>query len=243
MPPAYATETRGTTFCFPAEKVPGILDELAEVKAERRDIVDVGLQPKFLIKDGGAWPERFYLARKGQLVTDIPFSKETGATPTFISAVRATPDTDICVDDPTRADRPQDDEGLYFEMGLSPIFHNQSGTHSLAELKEGAKDGKKFYKKMIPGAFRMFMPDTDYFAIKYKDTTTTPAAFAQTASGEVQLEAEAHKDFWVVSLDDMKDIDATTMVVRGGLYELQPVPSPETMRRFGWGQKEDDNAK
>ena len=39
---------RGETVCFPADKVIKILDELAEVKPKRRDIVDVGLQPRFM---------------------------------------------------------------------------------------------------------------------------------------------------------------------------------------------------
>lgn len=232
---------RGEEFCFPAKDVPKIEAELAKVDADRRDVVDVKLDPKFLIKDGGDWPEAFYLKREGTRFLEMPLDMSDEArVPDFLPAVRANPDADICVLDPTRAARPEGDEGLYFEMGLSPMFHNRSGVHDLAELREGAKDGKKFYKKMIPSAFRMFMPDTDHLAVKYKNMDAAPQLFARTENGDIALLAESHKDMHVVSLKDLKQSDASALVVRGGAYDLQPVPSPKTMRRFGWGQDDDE---
>ncbi len=232
---ADAPDLRGETFCFPAKDVPKLVSELAEVKPERRNIVDVRLQPRFIIKDEGVWPDRFYLSKNGELVTELPFSRETGAVPNFIPAATARPDTDICVDDPTRADRPKDDEGLYFEMGLSPLFKSTPGDHSLAELQEAAKDGKKFYKKMLPGAIALFMPDTDYFGIRMIDRKSVPTATAVSEGGRKSLPLEAVKDMWVVSLDDIEDANAERLIISGGAYDLQPVPSPKTLRRFGLG--------
>ncbi len=226
---------RGETFCFPAKDVPKLVSELGEVKEKRRNIVDVRLDPKFIIKDGGVWPDRFYLAKDGELVTDLPFSRDTGAVPTFIEAASARSDTDICVDDPTRADRPDTDEGLYFEMGLSPLFKSTPGEHYIAELQEAAKDGKSFYKKMLPSVVSMFMPDTDYFAVKMKERAATPVVFAVSSAAETQLPLEQVKDMWVVSLDDIEEANAASITVKGGAYDLQPVPSPKTLRRFGLG--------
>ena len=237
---AASEAVRGETFCFPAKDVPKLVRELGEVKADRRDIVDVRLQPRFIIKDEGVWPDRFYLAKDGAVVTEMPFSRETGAVPNFIEAASARPDTDICVDDPTRAARPADDEGLYFEMGLSPLFKSTPGQHSFAELEEAAKDGKSFYKKMLPGALAVFMPDTDYFAIKMVDRKAGPMAKALSGEDEKSLELEAVNDMWVVSLDDIEDFEATHLVINGGEYDLQPVPSPKTMRRFGMADAVDD---
>jgi hypothetical protein len=230
---AAGEKLRGETFCFPAKDVPKLVSELGEVKAERRDIVDVRLKPRFIIKDDGIWPDRFYLSKDGELVTEMPFSRETGAVPSFIEAASARPDTDICVDDPTRADRPYDDEGLYFEMGLAPLFKSTPGKHSLAELEEAAKDGKKFYKKMLPSALAIFMPDTDYFGIRMRDREAVPTAAAFSGDIENILELEPVNDMWVVSLDDIEDLDASYLVIGGGEYDLQPVPSPKTMRKFG----------
>ena len=232
---AKAPELRGETFCFPVKDVPKLVSELAQVKAKRRNIVDVRLQPRFIIKDEGIWPERFYLAKDGDLVTELPFSRETGAVPNFIAAATARPDADICVDDPTRADRPEDDEGLYFEMGLSPLFKSTPGQHSFAELSEAAKDGKKFYKKMLPDALSIFMPDTDYFAIRMVDHKIIPTANVLTGDTKKPLNLEAVKDMWVMSLDDMEDAGGDTLIINGGAYDLQPVPSPKTLRKFGLG--------
>lgn len=237
---ADAPDLRGETFCFPAKDVPKLVDELAKVKAKRRNIVDVRLEPKFIIKDGGVWPDRFYLAKNDELVRELPFSRETGAVPDFIAAASARPDTDICVDDPTRAERPSRDEGLYFEMGLAPLFKSTPGEHNLAELEEAAKDGKSFYKKMLPDVVAMFMPDTDYFGIKMIDRAATPTTFARMGAVETELPMELVKDMWVVSLDDIKNAEADGIIIKGGAYDLQPVPSPKTLRKFGWGDAVDE---
>lgn len=232
---AAKSELRGEMFCFPAKDVPKLVRKLGEVKDEYRNIVDVRLMPRFIIKDGGVWPEKFYLAKAGQLVTELPFSRDNGAVPNFIEATKAQPDTDICIDDITRADRPVEDEGLYFEMGLSPLFKTSTGEHSIAELKEAAKDGKKFYKKMLPKVISAFMPDTDYFAIRMIDRKSMPTATAITSDRQTNLDLEAYKDMWVVSLDDIKGLGAEQLIISGGAYDLQPVPSPKTLRKFGLG--------
>ena len=234
------TKLRGEIFCFPAKDVPKIVDNLKEVSKARRDVVDVDIKPKFIIKDGGVWPERFFL-RTDTSEIDMLVEKPSGYTPTFIDKVYANKDSDICVADKTRAARPEYDEGLYFEMGLSPLFHNNTGRHDMAELEEGTKDGKRFYKKMIPAAVRLFMPDTDYLAIKYDDMRLTGAEiFALVKGQEVPVSAELYKEMHVISFEALEDMDATALIVRGGAYRLQPTVSVKTMKRFGWGQEEEE---
>lgn len=224
---------RGDTFCYPAKDVPKIVGELAQVKPERRNIVDVRLKPRFIIKDGGVWPEKFYLAKPdGEVIMDMPFSRETGAVPSFIDSATSYPKSNICIDDPTRAHLPEDDEGLYFEMGLAPLFKVTTGQHSLAELEEAAKDAKKFYKKMLPDVVSMFMPNTDYFAIKMIDRKAVPAAFASLGEDETEISLVPVDEMWVLSIDDVADIEGANLNVRGGPYDLQPVPSPKTLRKF-----------
>lgn len=235
-----ADKLRGEVFCFPAKDVPKIVDNLKEVDKDRRDVVDVNIAPKFIIKDGGDWPERFFL-RADSAEIDIPVEKPSGDTPSFIQQAYAYPESDVCVADKARALRSEYDEGLYFEMGLSPLFHNRSGRHPMKELQEGTKDGKKFYKKMIPAVARMFMPDTDYLAVKYDDMRIADAKiFAVTDAGDVPLTAELYKEMHVVSLDVLEDMKASALLIKGGAYQLQPTVSVATMKRFGWGQEEDE---
>ena len=200
----------------------------------------VNINPKFIIKDGGAWPERFFI-RTETAEIDMPVKKPSGVTPTFLKQAYAHKDGDVCVADKTRAMKPEYDEGLYFEMGLSPLYHNSTGRHDMAELKEGTKDGKKFYKKMIPSVARLFMPDSDYLAVKYNDMRTTGAQiFALVNKREVPLTAELYKEMHVVSYDDLEEMGAEALIIKGGAYRLQPTVSVKTMKRFGWGQEEDD---
>lgn len=235
-----ADKLRGDVFCFPAKDVPKIVENLREVKDSRRDVVDVNIRPKFIIKDGGAWPERFFLRTESQEI-DIPVEKPSGLTPSFIEQAFAYPESDVCVADKTRADRAEHDEGLYFEMGLSPLFHNRSGTYDMTELQEGTKDGEKFYKKMIPAAVRMFMPDTDYLAVKYNDLRRQGAQiFARVGETEVPLKAELYKEMHVVSFDVLKDMKASGLIIKGGDHTLQPTVSVKTMKRFGWGQENEE---
>jgi len=236
------SDLRGETFCFPAKKVPKLVKKLGKVDDSRRDVVDVALKPKFLIKDGGVWPERFFIRTKSEEI-DIPIEKPSGLTPTFLDVVATNSSGDICVTDKTRADRPESDEGLYFEMGLSPLFHNKSGQHALTELQEGAKDGKKFYKKMVPGAVSMVMPDTEYLSVRYDDFRLESQIYASIDGREVELSAEPFKDTHVISLEDLEDMGAQALIVKGGAYQLQPTVSVKLMKRFGWGEdaEEDDN--
>ena len=226
---------RGEVFCYPAKDVPKLVNKLSEIDASRRDVVDVALTPKFLIKDGGDWPERFFI-KTADAEIDVPIEKPSGETPTFLSVAMQNADGDICVADKARAQRPEDDEGLYFEMGLAPLFHNRSGVHDLAELKEGTKDGKKFYKKMIPSAVSMFMPDTKCLAVRYDDFRLTSQIFARVADQEIPVQTERLKDMHVVTLESLEDMGATALVIKGGAYQLQPTVNVKMMKRFGWGE-------
>ncbi len=227
---------RGEVFCFPAKDVPRIVTALETMKDSRTNIVDVDIAPRFIIKDGGVWPERFFLRYEGK-ETDIEVQKPSGSVPDFLPAVMADASADICVSDKTRALRPKDDEGLYFEMGLSPFFHNSSGRHNIAEIFEGAKDGKSFYKKMIPAVARPFMPATDHLAIKYHDTKQAPIIKAAVEGKLVALTPEAFKDFYVIPCKALEELGASALVIEGGAYRLQPIVSVKTMKRFGWGEE------
>jgi len=57
---------------------------------------------------------------------------------------------------------------------------------------------------------------------------------------DIPLKAEIFKEKHVVSFKDLKDMGASALIVKGGAYRLQPTVSAKTMKRFGWGQEEDE---
>ena len=99
-----ADKLRGDVFCFPAKDVPKLVNKLSEVKQEQRDIVDVKLNSKFLIKDGGDWPERFFLRTESSEI-DIPIEKPSGLTPTFLEQANAHPQSCLLYTSPSPRDQ------------------------------------------------------------------------------------------------------------------------------------------
>jgi len=226
---------RGETYCFPAKFVVKTIEELAELDADKKDVVDINMDPQFKIYDGGTLPNRYFIRSD---TAEVNFTMMTdGRVPDFVEKSKtADKDADVCITDPARAGLDSDDESLYFEMGLTPYFKNRSGFHPLAELKEGAKDGKSQYKKMIPSVARMFMPDTKHLHIRYDTQRETPLVFARVGDTEVPLEFEAYNEGFVVDSGDIEDLKAEGLVVRGGAYKLSPVSSVKTMKKFGVGK-------
>jgi hypothetical protein len=84
------------------------------------------------------------------------------------------------------------------------------------------------------------MPDTDYLAVNYDDLRVSGAEiFARVDDQDVPLEAELYKEKHVISFEDLKEMDASALIIKGGAYTLQPTVSVKTMKRFGWGQEEE----
>lgn len=226
---------RGDTYCFPAKFVVKTIEELAELEDDKKDIVDINMDPQFLIYDEGALPDRYFL-RSATGETDFTISPD-GRVPDFLSkSIKADKDDDVCITDPARAGLDADDESLYFEMGLTPYFKNRSGVHPLEELKEGAKDGKSQYKKMIPSVARLFMPDTDHLHVKFDDKNAQAQIFAKVGDKSIPLQSEAYNEGFVFDYDDLEDMGAEALIIKGGAYKLSPVPSVKTMKKFGIGK-------
>ena len=228
-------DVRGVTYCYPVKDAVKTIKQLAKVKDEHRDIVDVKLTPRFLIYDEGRLPDRFYIA-DGDDMTDLTITSG-GLVPDFTEKVTTSPkDARLCINDEARAGLPSEDESLYFEMGLTPYFNNTSGRHALEELSEGTQDGKIHYKRMIPAAIRVFMPDTNYFLVKYTAKDAKQKMFAETPDGLVPISGEYYNEGYVISLKQLDDAQASALVIQGGDYKLAPVPSIKTMKKFGVGR-------
>jgi len=255
--PSYANDferqdgVRGETYCFPAKHAVKTMAQLATINPEDKDVVEIVVSPRFLIYDGGNLPDRYYLKTPPNtkfVKTDaeliaaplgtVDFTiLPDGSVPDFVEKIElSSAKSDICIDDKARIGLSEDDESLYFEMGLTPYFKNKSGHHDIAELKRGIKDGKTQYKKMVPGALRAFMPDTDYLHIKYEDTSTPSLVTAYIGDTTFDIHTDFYNQGHVFSAKDLIAQKVDRIEIKGGGYKLSPVPSIKTMKRFGIGK-------
>lgn len=229
---------RKEVYCFPVQYARETIEKLSAAGADKTDVVAPPLSPRFRIFDGGDLPQRYFLKTAARSETEFTINAD-GAVPDFISHIEAAEKGgDICIQDAARIGRPGDDEGLYFEMGLTPEFKNTSGRYSLSELKEGTRDGKSLYKRMIPSVARLFMPNTDHLSLRYTQADTPFQVVAY--KGELalpQITAQLYNGAHVFDLDDLEDMDADRLEIIGGDYVLSPVPSIKTMKKFGIGEK------
>jgi len=233
---------RGDSYCFPAKYAAKTIRAISKVSPERKDVVAVNMKPQFLIYDNGSLPDKYYIVDQDQTI-DLTINSD-GQVPDFIEKVsQADAGAELCIDDPARAGLSNDDESLYFEMGLTPFYKNRSGRHDMAELAEGTKDGKSQYKKMIPAAARLFMPDTRCLHIKYDKQDTPPQILASVGGQLLPIETEYYNEGYVLHFDDLIKMDAEALIIQGGSYKLSPVPSVKTMKRFGIGLPRGAKAK
>ena len=223
---------RGALFCYPIKKIHKILDNLEALDAKYKNVIDINVNPKFIIKDGGSFPEQFFLRFDNKII-DVPVDKTNGATPTFLTKTYKYPKSEACILDPHRSKRPKYDEGLYFEMGLSPFFINNSGYHDIAELEKGARDGKRFYREMILSPFKVFMPNTDHFAIHNKNFLAGgPPIFAKTSSGLSKIKPTFYDGLFLVSLRELRTIKAEGLIINAESYDIKPIVSIKYLKRF-----------
>ena len=230
---------RGEVYCFPTKSAVETVSKLQGADEDKKDVVASPLMPRFRVFDGGDLPQEYFIRGDDEkLLTELTILPD-GSTPDFIPKIKsANLDSEICIKDENRIGRPGDDEGLYFEMGLTPEFKNISGRYTIGELAEGCKDGKSLYKKMVPAAVRILMPSADHLSLRYEAADTQFQAVAYK-DGEAlpAIETEVYNDAYIFELDDLEDMGADTLVISGGAYSLSPVPSVKTMKRYGIGEK------
>lgn len=225
--------------CFPAKKITKFVSKFENMDAEKRDIVDMRFEAKFEVKDGGVLPERIFMRDNG---TEIDFTlKADGAVPDFKKIGRASDGAELCSEDPSREGTSRG-EGLSFSIENDVYFLDNSGYHTLEAMKEGLKDGKSHYKKMVPAPMRMIIPKLSYVMIEYDAENTTPQYSAMR--GDAPIEGLTHETFCNTAMIKIKDLEALGgdgLKVMGGPYNLTPVPGPKTLAKFA-GCSDDEEA-
>lgn len=223
--------------CFYVGWVSSKLRKLATLKPEKTDTVGVSPSAQFILDDSNQhYPERVYIKDQGEQ-TEFSVSLD-GRLLGFEKISEASDDVEFCHYDPKRAGLPFDADGIKLNINTEIQFHNQSGAHSLDEIKDGLKDGRSHYKK-IAGALAIIVPKMSHIMIEYEDETL---ALDFTAFKDSTPLTETVPVIFcgspMIKVKDLEDIGADHIVISGGDYTLLPVPGLAAMKRF---QGCDDN--
>ena len=223
--------------CFDAGWVSKKLRKLATLNSDKTDTVGVSPSAQYIL-DGSTqhYPERVYIKDQGEQ-TEFPVSPD-GWLIGFEKISGASDEVEFCHYDPKRAGRPFNADGIKLNINTEIQFHNQSGAHSLDEIKDGLKDGRSHYKK-IAGALAIVVPKMNHIMIEYKDETLA-LDFTAMKNGTPLTETVPviFCESPMIKVKDLEDIGADRIIISGGDYTLLPVPGLAAMKRF---QGCDDN--
>ncbi|MGJ8563769.1 MAG: hypothetical protein ACSHXY_09465 [Alphaproteobacteria bacterium] len=232
------SDTREAPECLPAEDIIKLFSKFDGLKPERRDTLEAALAARF-IADTPPMPDRLYMKDGG---VETPFTIEAdGQISDFSKLKKGSKDTELCVDDPSRAGLKRKDDGLSFSIDFDIKFKKSGGSHSLAELEDGTDDGKSFYKKLFPGPAKLLVPKMTHVAVTYKDKGIQPNIHAMKADAALQgLIIEPFAGMHVIDIAAFKNMGADTLAISGGAYTLEPVPSIKKMKSLGFGEGDDN---
>ena len=221
---AYAQDDANPESCFPLERAADTV-KAASLKPKRRDTIDSFLQAQFAEVEKRSLPMQLYI-KHGDTREDFVVN-ESGAVEAFHTKVFAAPkEASIC-------GLAREDGKIGIGMSTSVRFKNSSGTHTMAEILDGVKDGKSHYKKSVGGAAAIFVPKMTHIAITYQVPDATPNVSAVINGETTPVALEAYGDMWVIDVDALEDSEAETISIAGGPYELYPVPSIKKMESLG----------
>lgn len=234
---AMAEETEDLTRCFPAKKLTKMTQKFDSIKPEKRDTLKADVQFMFLKDDDHVLPERFYAKHEDK---EWPFDVNADGEVQNLDLIKTVPkNSELCVQ--RRADVPEGKGGISVNMNI--VFKNQSGTHTIEELRDGVKDGRTFYKKMMPGPMALMVPKMSHILVESldKDSPRTLRFYKDGVPLDgVPLDVLGAQST-LMALSDLDALGVTRIEVSGGAYTLTPTPDRKTLEKFGMvGESEDD---
>jgi hypothetical protein len=242
--PAFAEEAEPTEtpifegeFCFPTADLKKELSKFEKLDTDKRDTVGAVFTVAFTLEDDVAPPESVEL-RDGEAVKPFPFSRygDQVMTANLTGDIVAASDTaELCAVDQEKAGRAFDDMGYEFDMGLNVRFLDTPGTHDLTQLKDGMKDGRSHWKKMV-GAMGFMVPKFDHIAVAGIDAENPPIVTALKDGVPVGTpEGEVFDGARMIDIDALEDLGADAVRIDADYYRLTPSPDAKTVKRFMGG--------
>ena len=229
--------------CLPAKKIIKMTRKFDKLKPEKRDTVTTVPEMKLTAKGAGKLPERVYF-RTG--AAEEAFNMDTDGWVTDFERIGTMDKNgELCMQGKHFANKKDEEAGINLSIDFDVLFKNTSGTHTMAELVDGAKDGKSHYKKMFPGPMALMVPKMTHLGVVYLVEDAALASLSPqisaTKNGEkiTGLLAENFGDMYVVGLEDLQNLGADGLKIEGEKYQLLPIPSIQKMKDLGFAEDDD----
>ena len=230
-------------YCFGFEGFAKQGAKFAKLKAERRDTVGPVLEFVFHLESGERPPERMELRNDGEVIASSGFTTApegdgglVARSMNFGEAGSSAPETSrMCVVDPAREGRVWGEHGYRHAFGYGVRWLATPGTHSVAELEDGLKDGRRHWKTMA-GAMGFMVPTFDHVAVASDERDNPPAVTALKDGAAIgAVEGEFYDGARMVPLEALEEMGADAIRVEAEYYRLTPSPDAKTVARFAGG--------
>ncbi|GLQ20955.1 hypothetical protein ACFFUB_07635 [Algimonas porphyrae] len=229
-----APKAMGPEYCFPAAGIQETLAKFDSLKDKKRDTVGPEIAISLEMEEGENPPERIEIRDEAGVmpVTFDDYHRTHNLTDQLRDASLA---AELCVVDPDRAGRLPTERGYAFNVGMGVRFKRTNGTHMMAEIEDGLKDGRSHYKKMV-GAMGFMVPKFDHVAISGRDDANPPRVWATADGADLGEPAfELYDGARMIHIDTLEDMGADGLRIEGDYYRMSPSPDAKTVARFAGG--------
>ena len=211
--------------CFPIERAFALLKDASTLDANRRNSVDTFVEAYFVDMETRSAPMTLYLKYEESRYSFTV--NESGEVKGFHHKISNAPNEAII------CGASQEEGKIGLGMSTSVRFRSNSGVHTLSEILDGVRDGKRHHKKNLGGVQAMFVPKMTHIAITYDDVETLPNVSAISNGESISVELEPYGEMLVIDVKALAGSNVQTLIVKGGTYELFPVPSIKKMKSLG----------
>ena len=221
---SHAQDTLLADACFPVENATNLL-KVTNLKSDQRDTVDSFLEAYFVDVEMRSLPMKLYLKYDGS--RDEFFVNEKGQVLDFHAKVLDAPKyANIC-------GLTQTSGKIGVAMSTSVHFKNRTGMYTFAEIFDGLKDGKSHHKNNLGGIKAMFVPRMTHVAIIYDNREISSNVSVSVNGSNIDVETTSYGEMHVIEAERLKELKPDFLIIRGGPYNLFPVPSIQKMKSLG----------
>lgn len=229
--------------CKPAKDLIKVITKMTTMKPEKTDTVAAFPKMRLTPEEGRKLPDRLFI-RSGSEETVLPIADDGRVT--GLEALSGLDKSNLfCVEDKSLIGVEDGKKTMGLSMDFDISYKNKSGSHEIAELRDGLGDGRAHIKKLVPAPVRMMIPKFDHVLIEYLDENgETIAKDPQITAlqGDVKIDGlviERLKDMHFVNIDQLEELGADRLQIDGGPYKMDPSPSLEKTKKFMDGGEED----